>query len=203
MDKLQTRSFSSLSFASSRLENCDSLLLSLLLEIIRKAASLNIAVSRENLPEGLAPMLDMALALSRHEQAAIPHDPGFLEVIGDKFLACPKIISNLLEFLGDVTISIGRFLCGRASFSRRDMLSVFRECGADALPIVTLTSLLLGLILAFVSSMQLRLFGAEVYVASLVGVSMVRVMGPVLTGIVLAGRTGASFAAVIGSMQVN
>lgn len=83
------------------------------------------------------------------------------------------------------------------------MWNVLRECGVDALPIVTLTSLLLGLILAFVSSMQLKLFGAEIYVASLVGVSMVRVMGPVLTGIVLSGRTGASFAAVIGSMQVN
>lgn len=78
-----------------------------------------------------------------------------------------------------------------------------RQCGVDALAIVSLTSLLLGLILAFVSALQLRAFGAEIYVSALVSVSMVRVMGPVLTGIVLAGRTGASFAAIIGSMQAN
>jgi phospholipid/cholesterol/gamma-HCH transport system permease protein len=118
-------------------------------------------------------------------------------------LSIPGITRDVLEFLGEVTQSMARFFSGRASFSRRDLWNVFRECGVDALPIVTLTSLLLGLILAFVSSMQLKLFGAEIYVASLVGVSMVRVMAPVLTGIVLAGRTGASFAAVIGSMQVN
>jgi phospholipid/cholesterol/gamma-HCH transport system permease protein len=118
-------------------------------------------------------------------------------------MAWPSIIRNVLEFLGEVTQSLWRFVCGKAAFSRRDLWNVFRECGVDALPIVTLTSMLLGLILAFVSSMQLKMFGAEIYVASLVGVSMVRVMGPVLTGIVLSGRTGASFAAVIGSMQVN
>ena len=200
---METGSFSSLAFSSLRLEGWDSLLLSSMLAIFRAAAKQGIGVSAEGLPRGMPPMLDMALAVPERTQRSPQHDPGLLELIGEKILAWPKITYNLLEFLGEVTTSTGRFLCGRASFSRKDMLAVFRECGVDALPIVTLTSLLLGLILAFVSSMQLRLFGAEVYVASLVGVSMVRVMGPVLTGIVLAGRTGASFAAVIGSMQVN
>ena len=78
-----------------------------------------------------------------------------------------------------------------------------QESGVDALPIVSLISLLVGLILAFVGVIQLKMFGAEIYVSSLVAVSMTRIMGAIMTGIILAGRTGASYAAVIGTMQVN
>ena len=190
-------------FTAPALESWDSLLLAALNATAREAVKRGLSVHAEALPDGMAPMLDMALAVPPSDQARTQYDEGFFESIGGKVLSIPGITRDVLEFLGEVTQSMARFFSGRASFSRRDLWNVFRECGVDALPIVTLTSLLLGLILAFVSSMQLKLFGAEIYVASLVGVSMVRVMAPVLTGIVLAGRTGASFAAVIGSMQVN
>ncbi|MBP3730110.1 MAG: ABC transporter permease [Mailhella sp.] len=188
---------------ADRLDGWDSLLLAACLEIIRKAQARQISVSYAHLPEGMVRMLDMAVAVPPKDQQGTRTAPGFFELIGSKLTACPAIIQNLLEFIGDLAASIGRFLRGKASLSSRDLWNIFRECGADALPIVTLTCILLGLILAFVSSMQLKLFGAEIYIASLVSVSMTRVMGPVLTGIVLAGRTGASFAAVLGSMQVN
>lgn len=179
----------------------DSMLLASFTAIAQKARGLRIDTSA--LPGGMGPMLSMALAVPPANAGARRPEPGFLETVGEKTLAWPGITRNVVEFVGDVALSMARFFSGRASCSSRDLWNVLRECGVDALPIVTLTSLLLGLILAFVSSMQLKLFGAEIYVASLVGVSMVRVMGPVLTGIVLSGRTGASFAAVIGSMQVN
>lgn len=179
----------------------DSMLLASFTAIAQKARGLRIDTSA--LPGGMGPMLSMALAVPPANAGARRPEPGFLETVGEKTLAWPGITRNVVEFVGDVALSTARFFSGRASCSSRDLWNVLRECGVDALPIVTLTSLLLGLILAFVSSMQLKLFGAEIYVASLVGVSMVRVMGPVLTGIVLSGRTGASFAAVIGSMQVN
>ena len=76
-------------------------------------------------------------------------------------------------------------------------------CSAEALPIVSLISLLVGLIFAFVGAVQLVMFGAQIYVASLVGIAMVRVMGAIMTGIIMAGRTGAAFAAQLGTMQVN
>ena len=190
-------------FAAPDVTEWDSMLLASFTAIARKARAAGIAVDGSGLPGGMGPMLDMALAVPPRDAGGKKPDPGFLEIVGDKALAWPGIIADVTAFLGDVAQSMARFFSGRASCSSRDMWNVFRECGVDALPIVTLTSLLLGLILAFVSSMQLKLFGAEIYVASLVGVSMVRVMGPVLTGIVLSGRTGASFAAVIGSMQVN
>ena len=201
--ELDRAGLSSVRFVAPDLEGWDSLLLSALNSVAREAVKRGLAVDSSALPGGMGPMLDMALAVPPSDQARAQHEEGFLETLGGKVMAVPGITLSVLEFLGDVAQSLGRFFLGRASFSRRDLWNVFRECGVDALPIVTLTSLLLGLILAFVSSMQLKLFGAEIYVASLVGVSMVRVMGPVLTGIVLAGRTGASFAAVIGSMQVN
>jgi phospholipid/cholesterol/gamma-HCH transport system permease protein len=78
-----------------------------------------------------------------------------------------------------------------------------QECGAQALGIVTLISFLIGLILAFMGAVQLRQFGAQIYVADLVGLGMTREMGAVMTGVIMAGRTGAAFAAQLGTMQVN
>ncbi len=193
----------SVRFLADDVTEWDSVLLAAFNAVAQKARAAGLHVDTSALPGGMGPMLDMALAVPPRDGNVRKEEPGFLEIIGEKTLAWPGITKNVVYFVGEVSISMARFFSGRASCSSRDMWNVLRECGVDALPIVTLTSLLLGLILAFVSSMQLKLFGAEIYVASLVGVSMVRVMGPVLTGIVLSGRTGASFAAVIGSMQVN
>lgn len=189
---------------ADEVESWDSSLLAVFARMIDAASARNVPVNTDALPEGMARLLALAREVPAPTRQPASHDdPGLLEMVGDKVLAWPGIILNVTSFLGEVTASLGRFFTGRASFSSRDLWRAFRECGIDALPIVSLTSLLLGLILAFVSAIQLRMFGAEIYVAALVGVAMVRVMGPVLTGIVLAGRTGASFAAIIGSMQVN
>jgi phospholipid/cholesterol/gamma-HCH transport system permease protein len=80
---------------------------------------------------------------------------------------------------------------------------LLEECGAQALPIVSLISVLVGLILAFVGAIELKMFGAQIFVADVVGIGMVRIMGAIMTGVIMAGRTGAAFAAQIGTMQVN
>ena len=77
------------------------------------------------------------------------------------------------------------------------------KIGVDALPIVCLISFLLGLIMAFMSSVQLRQFGANIYVASLVSLAMVRELGPIMTAIIVAGRSGSAFAAEIGTMKIS
>jgi phospholipid/cholesterol/gamma-HCH transport system permease protein len=109
----------------------------------------------------------------------------------------------MLDFLGEAATAFARFLKGRANFRMSDLLLFLQESGTQALPIVSLISLLVGLILAFVGAVQLATFGAQIYVADLVGVAMVRVMGAIMTGIIMAGRTGASYAAQLGTMQVN
>jgi len=83
------------------------------------------------------------------------------------------------------------------------LLLLIKQAGVDALPIVSLISLLVGLILAFVGAIQLQQFGAQIYVSTIVGIAMVRVMGAIMTGIIMAGRTGAAYAAELGTMQVN
>lgn len=85
----------------------------------------------------------------------------------------------------------------------QDFIEAMYECGVRALPIISITSLLFGLILAFVGAVQLTQFGAQIYVAGLVGIGMLRVMGAVMVGVVMSGRVGAAYAAMIGTMQVN
>jgi phospholipid/cholesterol/gamma-HCH transport system permease protein len=106
-------------------------------------------------------------------------------------------------FVGEAFVAFIKLLGGRANFRRSDLILLLEECGAQALPIVSLISLLVGLILAFVGAIQLKMFGAQIYVADVVGIGMVRVMGAIMTGIIMAGRTGAAFAAQLGTMQVN
>lgn len=207
-----------LELRAEKLKAWDSSLLALFAELAGRARRAGMTVNYAGLPEGMARLL--ALTDAKREGGAPsasgqggknapggkkfdPEQVGLLELVGGKTLAVPGLTLAALNFIGEVTAGFGRLCIGRAAVNSRDMWRVFRQCGVDALAIVSLTSLLLGLILAFVSALQLRAFGAEIYVSALVSVSMVRVMGPVLTGIVLAGRTGASFAAIIGSMQAN
>ena len=95
------------------------------------------------------------------------------------------------------------FFRGKAHFRWVDLWRNVQDCGPSALPIITLISLLVGLILAFVGSVQLSLFGAQLYIADLVGLGMSREMGGLMTAVIMSGRTGAAYAAQLGTMQVN
>jgi len=105
--------------------------------------------------------------------------------------------------VGEATLSFGRLLRGQANFRRGDLALIIQECGAQALPIVTLINFLVGLIIAFVGAVQLQKFGAGIYVADLVAIVTVRELGCIMTGIIMAGRTGSGFAAQLGTMNVN
>ena len=109
----------------------------------------------------------------------------------------------MVSFLGETSLAFIRLFTGKARFRRVDLVLFIQECGAQALPIVSLISVLVGLILAFVGAVQLRLFGAQIYVADLVGIGMTREMGAMMSAIIMAGRTGAAYAAQLGTMQVN
>ena len=104
-------------------------------------------------------------------------------------------LSMWLDFIGDIVISSNRLLKGKSHFRRDDFMLLVRRCGVDALALVSLISLLVGMILDFVGSLQLKTFGAQIYIADIVGIAMVRVLSAVMTGIIMSGRIGASFAA--------
>jgi phospholipid/cholesterol/gamma-HCH transport system permease protein len=186
------------------IERWDSSLLAFLHQLAHACRERKIELDPRGLPEGAQRLLALSLAVEERggaRRTAARSNP--LAVIGGAVLDAQQATMRALAFLGDVVISLFRFATFRARFRRADLWTQLHATGAGALGIVALINVLVGLILAFVGSMQLRMFGAEIYVASLVGIAIVRVMGPIMTGIILAGRTGAAFAAQIGTMQVN
>ncbi|MBO6103349.1 MAG: ABC transporter permease, partial [Opitutales bacterium] len=110
---------------------------------------------------------------------------------------------STIGFLGDTVLAMLRVFSFRGRFRRCDLLLQVQKAGPEALPIVGLISFLVGLILAFVGSVQLAKYGSEIYIADLVALAMAREMGAIMVGIVMSGRTGAAFAAELGSMKVN
>ncbi len=129
--------------------------------------------------------------------------PNFFTYLGNATINLGSEMGFILTFLGDTCFSFLRFLRHPGSLRLNDTIENMKHVGLDALPIVGLISFLLGLIMAFMSSVQLQQFGANIYVASLVGVSMTRELGPIMTAIIVAGRSGSSFAAEIGTMKIS
>lgn len=163
-----------------------------------------IPLSSESIPDGVEGLIHLASSVPERKGARRESDRSpFLERFGKRILSSWADNCSALAFLGEVTLSLGRFFTGRARYHRPDLWFIIEQCGPQALGIVTTISALVGAILAFVGAIELRMFGAEIYVANLVGVGMVIEMGALMTGIILAGRTGAAFAAQLGTMQVN
>lgn len=191
-------------FDTKNLTNWDSSLLIFLSKVFDICVKHNIHIQMEGIPQGVRTLLD--LASPKRQRKGITRkveEKSFLERVADTTFDFMRTSKEMLAFIGEAALAFGKLLCGRANFRRTDLMNVIQESGAQAVPIVTLISALVGLIFAFVGALQLKLFGAQIYVADIVGIAMVRVMGAIMTGIIMAGRTGASFAAQIGTMQVN
>ena len=191
-------------FDTSALTAWDSCLLTFLLKLTSECNQAGIEVDEASLPPGIQRLLRLATAVpersgARRSSKRIP----LLARIGDAAIEFKRSTIDMLTFIGEVFVAFGTLLRGQARMRRSDLIATIQECGIDALPIVSLISVLVGLILAFVGAVQLVMFGAQIYVASLVGIAMVRVMAAVMVGIIMAGRTGAAFAAQLGTMQVN
>ncbi len=182
----------------------DSGLLTFLLHLRQFCAANDLALDSSALPQGALKLLALAAAVPEKKDARTKEERSkFLTHIGDESVELIHSTGELLTFIGDAMVAFLRLLRGKAQFRRNDLALLIESCGAQALPIVTLICFLVGLILAFIGAIQLELFGAEIYVADLVGIAMVRLMAAIMTGIVLAGRTGGAFAAQLGTMQVN
>ena len=154
------------------------------------------------LPEKIRTLLNQFV--SAHE-TSVPFDrsDNFLTGVGRATLETWRRTREASTFVGESVIGIARLIRRPHKFRWHDCLDEMQQCGAMALPIVSLISFLVGLIMAYQAAVQLRQFGAEIYVADLVGLSVVREMGPMMAAIILAGRTGAAFAATLGNMRAN
>jgi phospholipid/cholesterol/gamma-HCH transport system permease protein len=182
----------------------DSALIAYLMQVVDRAQGRDVQVDRRALSAGIGKLLDLALAVPEKRDARRADvTPPFVERVGRTAQELSGEIGGLIGFLGEVTLALGRFVTGRARFRRSDLGVALEQVGIDALGVVAIINFLVGLILAFVGAAQLEQFGAAIFVANLVGIAMVRDMAAIMTGIVMAGRSGAAFAASLGTMQSN
>ncbi|HEX5632815.1 MAG TPA: ABC transporter permease, partial [Gemmatimonadales bacterium] len=182
----------------------DSALIVFLVRIGATAREALVTVEPDGLPGGAQRLLALAEAVPEREDMREDSDSvDHLEQVGRAGLSAWDRSLSLVEFVGEVALSLGRFVAGRAQVRGRDIALAIQQAGAQALGVVALTNFLLGLILAFVGAAQLEQFGATMYVADLVGIGVVRDLAAIMTAIVLSGRSGAAYAAAIGTMQTS
>ncbi len=192
-----------ITFTNAGLQAWDSGLVGFFLKLIRECERKKISVVPEGLPPGVNKLISLARAVRQREEVGQKTAEPFLAAVGNSVIRVKDEILALFNFLGDIVISLVRLARGRAFMRWDAFFAIVQACGVEALGLVSLISALVGLILAFVGAMQLKMFGAQIFVADIVGIGMVRVMGAIMTGIIMAGRTGASFAAELGIMQTN
>jgi phospholipid/cholesterol/gamma-HCH transport system permease protein len=189
---------------ASGLRGWDSSLIEFLTRGARAARARGIGIDRSGTPKDVARLTSLALAVpeqaDRHRSKILPPP---LARIGGNMIDNIETARVMVGFFGEAVLALVR-LAGRNSAMRGvDFMEAFTECGPRAVPIVCLIAVLVGLIMAFIGAVQLVKFGAQVYVANLVGIAMVREMGALMTAIIMAGRTGAAYAANLGTMQMN
>jgi phospholipid/cholesterol/gamma-HCH transport system permease protein len=193
-----------LSFNTEQLSDWDTGFLAFLRALFALCAEREISIDQEGLPEGVRRLLAMAAAVPEQEAAKRSLTrQSLLFRVGAATIAFLRGGPEMLRFLGEITVSFGRLLRGRAQFRLSDLWWEIEEVGPRALVIVSVISFLVGLILAYLGADQLRMVGAQIYIADLVAIGMVREIGALMTGVIIAGRTGAAFAAQLGTMQVN
>jgi phospholipid/cholesterol/gamma-HCH transport system permease protein len=182
----------------------DTGLLTFVQDVLAACQARSIDVDRAGLPHGVQKLLALAEAVpERHGARRTELPSSWLARVGTGAMARGTRAVEFIVFVGRTTIAFGRFATFRARLQARDVWLLMQQCGVEALPIVALIAFLVGLILAFVGAVQLQKFGAQIYIADLVGLGMAREMGAMMTGVMMAGRSGAAFAAQLGTMKVN
>ncbi len=191
-------------YETGELGDWDTGLVTFLVGVERAARERGAEVDHDGLPEGARRLVELAFAVGERQGArrqAVRQ--GILTRVGRASLDALAEARRSVEFLGELCLSVGRLLRGRAIYERSDFAVTVQEVSFEALGIVSVVGFLVGVILGFIGAVQFQQFGAGIYTANLVGLGIVRELGPIMAGIIMAGRTGAAFAAHIGTMKVN
>ncbi|MDD5233074.1 MAG: ABC transporter permease [Syntrophales bacterium] len=197
------------SFNTAGITEWDSSLLTFFLRIRHSLEIKGVVAEADGLPDGARRLLRMAAAVPERPGARAEAEPAgvrqesFLSRVGGGAISLSGAVEEAVAFIGEAALGFFALVRGRGAFRPADVYSFVQGAGVQALPIVSVIGMLVGSIFAFMGAIQLRTFGAQIYVADLVGIAMVRVMGAVMTGVIMAGRTGAAYAAQLGAMQVN
>ena len=188
---------------ATELRSWDAALAAALWQQLDPFAREQVDVDLHSLPEGFQQILALALDAAPAAPAAATPRRGRIAALGVRASAAWALRRKTLGFVGEVLLSIGRWLRGRSDMRAADLMWQIEQTGPRSLPIVALVCFLVGLIVAYMGASQLQRFGAQTYIADLVTIGVVREVAALLVGIVLAGRVGAAFAAQIGSMRAN
>lgn len=180
----------------------DSQCLARLYQCARYCEDQDVEFDTDALPEGMQKLLRVATAV-KSQASAPPSRRSLSQRLAAAFTAVSDNVVDFLAFIGELSLALMNLLRGRANIRLRDFFYFVQQCGPQAIGIVALISVLVGMILAYLGSVQLRQFGAELYVANLVAIGMMREMGALMTAVIMAGRTGAAYAAQLGAMQAN
>ncbi len=189
---------------ASGIDYCDCSGIGLFLEFYRRQRKIGGTVEIKNLrPEfqQLLSLFDPADFKYSTEQSLKP--VAFPVAVGGATERFLKDIRSLVVFIGQVFMFLVDAFLDFRRIRWMDVFRIFETAGVNALPIIALISFIMGLILAFQAAIPMRQFGADIYVANLVALSILRELGPLMTAIVLVGRSGSAFAAEIGTMKVN
>jgi phospholipid/cholesterol/gamma-HCH transport system permease protein len=192
-----------LTFDAAALDEWDSSLLIFLTHCQDFCEDRRIEFDTAGLPEQVPRLLALAQAVPERAQSKPDTPPSFTARVGTAGIAAFDGFTAALTFVGDVALSLAGLVTRRVHMRWRDFWVVVQANSSGALPIVTLIALLVGVIIAFLGVVVLARFGAGYYVSYLIGFGMLREMGALMTGIIIAGRTGAAFAAELGSMKIT
>ncbi len=181
----------------------DSGLVTFVMRLLAETTAQGVVGERTGLPDGVRRLLSLAEAVPEKQTVRAEIPEAGLARVGRRAMGVGSAMTRGLAFLGESVLGFTALVRGRARFRPSDLFLIVQECGPRALGIVSLISFLIGLILAFVGAVQLQQFGASIFVANLVAIAMTREVGCIMTAIVMAGRTGAAFAAQLGTMNTN
>jgi phospholipid/cholesterol/gamma-HCH transport system permease protein len=201
-DFLGKRNPNRIRLRADEVERWDSSLLLFLFEAQQWCRATGAQCDVDALPEKVRGLLGQ-LAASHETSVPFDRSRSFLATVGSATMGLSKKTGAISQFVGECVIGAVRLVKRPHKFRWRDCLEEMQQCGAMALPIVSLISFLVGVTLAYTGALVLRQYGGDIYVADLIGLAVVREMGAMMTGVVLAGRTGAAFAATLGNMKAN
>lgn len=190
-------------YVKSTTTSCSSVCIAEIYSWIKKLNKTGIECKLDYLPSDFKDLLRLTLNSANIPPEQNEKNINTLEYVGEFGYNTFKDIKKAINFIKEAFVSVFNFLTGKAVFRSEDFWFIFADCSYKAVGIISLVSFLVGLILAFVGAMQLKTFGAGIYVSSMVALGMTRIMAAIMVGIIMAGRTGSSYAATIGTMQVN
>ena len=201
---LVTKGVASVILNGASIEYCDGAGIALLEYIRRQAGRRHVMITFEEMADDLLSMLELYRTETRPPEPVERKGPTrFIEDIGEAFASAMTGLKEHITFLGELMTGMIKIIIRPGSLRLKDFMRVSEESGAQAIPIIGMLGFLVGLILAFQGAVLMKQFAAEIFIADFVGKSVARELGPLITAIIVAGRTGSAFAAEIGTMKVN